>query len=355
MSPRLTDWSLALTAGIALITGLISLISGHPGEWPIFALHGIAGLWLLLLLEGKLRRVWPRLTRLRLWDRRTAFGVAATLVVALALFSGIAWIFGGDISFAGFNLLNWHIVLGFALALAIIIHMLARAKPLRGRDVRGRRQALQFGALALGSVALWPVQQGINHLLNLPGSRERFTGSREVASYGGNAFPATSWVADQPHFIDPASWHLTIDGAVQRPLTLTYDDIVATGDELIATLDCTGGFYSTQHWQGIGVGRMLDQAGPRDDARHVSFISVTGYRWSQPLGSAREMLLATHVEGEALSHDHGAPARLVAPGQRGFEWVKWVVHVTVLTAPDPGQVVSIFTSSFTPAGHGSSG
>jgi DMSO/TMAO reductase YedYZ molybdopterin-dependent catalytic subunit len=230
--------------------------------------------------------------------------------------------------------------------------MLARAKPLRARDVRGRRQALQFGALALGSIVLWPVQQGINHLLNLPGSRERFTGSREAASYGGNVFPVTSWVADQPRPIDPSSWHLTLDGAVERPLALGYDDIAAAGDELVATLDCTGGFYSTQHWQGMRVGHMLDQAGVHSDAHSASFVSVTGYRWSQPLDSARNMLLATHVEGETLSHDHGAPLRLVAPGQRGFEWVKWVVRVTVLTAPDPGQVVAIFTSGFTPAGHG---
>lgn len=43
---------------------------------------------------------------------------------------------------------------------------------------------------------------------------------------------------------------------------------------------------------------------------------------------------------------------LVAPGRRGFEWVKWIIHIEVLTAPDPGQVVSIFSSSFTNAGRG---
>ena len=83
MSPRLTDWNLALAAGLALLTGLISLISGHLGDWVIFALHGAAGFWLLLLLWGKLRRVWPRLIHLRRWDRRTALGSLALLVVML--------------------------------------------------------------------------------------------------------------------------------------------------------------------------------------------------------------------------------------------------------------------------------
>ncbi|WP_367281021.1 molybdopterin-dependent oxidoreductase, partial [Thermoflexus sp.] len=38
------------------------------------------------------------------------------------------------------------------------------------------------------------------------------------------------------------------------------------------------------------------------------------------------------------------PMRLVAPGRRGFQWVKWVVEVEVLSAPDPGQWIAIFLS-----------
>ncbi|HEX9439132.1 MAG TPA: molybdopterin-dependent oxidoreductase, partial [Roseiflexaceae bacterium] len=126
----------------------------------------------------------------------------------------------------------------------------------------------------------------------------------------------------------------------------------AADDRLEATLDCTGGFYSTQVWRGIRVGRLLDRAGLTEAARWVSFVSVTGYRWSLPADEAREALLATHVGDEPISHDHGAPARLVAPGRRGFEWVKWVVRIEVLAARDDGQIVSLFTSSFTPAGRG---
>ncbi|HLZ62975.1 MAG TPA: hypothetical protein VKR06_38995 [Ktedonosporobacter sp.] len=40
MPPRLTDWSLALAAMLALLTGVISLVSGHLGDWIIFVLHG---------------------------------------------------------------------------------------------------------------------------------------------------------------------------------------------------------------------------------------------------------------------------------------------------------------------------
>ena len=352
MSPRLTDWSLALAAMLALLTGLISLVSGHLGDWVIFALHGVAGLWLLLLLWGKLRRVWPRLVHLRRWDRRTILGLLALLVVLLALGAGIWWAAGGELYFAGFNLLNWHITLGFAIAVAILLHMFARAKRLRKRDIIGRRRALHFGALLLGGVALWPAQQFAQRVLHLPGAKRRFTGSYESGSFAGNAFPTSSWVADAPRPLDAQSWRLSTGGAIANPRDFSYEELVATGDELEATLDCTGGFYSTQRWRGISVGHLLDQIGPHTDASYVSFVSVTSYRWSLPLAEACVALLATHSGEEALSHEHGFPLRLVAPGRRGFEWVKWITRVEVLTEPDAGQVMSIFTSSFTSAGRG---
>ena len=97
MSPRLTDWSLALACALAFVTGVVSLFSGHPEEWLVFAAHGAAGLWLALLLWGKLRRELPRLARPRLWDRRTALGALAVVIVALALGTGIVWVVGGTL------------------------------------------------------------------------------------------------------------------------------------------------------------------------------------------------------------------------------------------------------------------
>lgn len=346
MSPRLTDWSIALATGIAFVTGVISLISGHPQEWLVFVLHAIGGFWLLLLIWGKLRRVWPRFVYFHRWDRRTIFGLFALLLVMLALGSGIWWVTGGDVNFAGFNLLNWHILLGFVLTTAIVLHMVLRAKRLRRRDIVGRRRVIQFSALLIGGVALWPGEQFTERVLNLPAAKQRFTGSREMGSYAGNAFPTSSWVADHPHPIDAEAWRLSLDGAVTIPREFSYQELASTGDELEATLDCTGGFYSTQRWRGIQVGRLLDYVTLDHNARYISFVSVTSYRWSLPLDEARNALLATHSGEESLSHEHGFPLRLVAPDRRGFEWVKWITRVEVLTTPDPGQVISIFTSSF---------
>jgi DMSO/TMAO reductase YedYZ molybdopterin-dependent catalytic subunit len=63
-----------------------------------------------------------------------------------------------------------------------------------------------------------------------------------------------------------------------------------------------------------------------------------------PLAEARQALLALQVGDELRDHGHGAPLRLVAPGRRGFQWVKWVTQIEVLTKPDLGQWAAIFLS-----------
>ncbi len=345
MTPRVTDWTLAACVGAALATGVAGLDAGRPGLWWLFALHGIAGLALALFLIGKLRRVLPRLMRRRHWDHGTIVGALTTVLALVTLGSGVWWVAGGVFDALGFGLLNWHIALGFGLVTLVALHMLARAKRLRPRDLAGRRQALRWlGLVAIGA-ALWPAQQRI------AGGARRFTGSRPTGDFAGNAFPATSWVADRPRPLDPATFRLAVGGHMPAPFSLGYAEIAAS-DTLTATLDCTGGFASTQHWRGTRVGALLERAGVQGEAGWVRFRSVTGYRWSLPLAEARDALLATHVGEEPLSHDHGAPVRLVAPGRRGFQWVKWVVAVDVLTAPDLGQLAAIHTSGFTASGRG---
>lgn len=351
LPPRLSDWLLALTIGLGFATGIISLISGAGWQGFIFAAHGMAGLWLAVLLWGKVRRVWPRIIQRRRWDHHTWASLTTLVLVGGMLALGIGWSMGGSLTFLGYNLLAWHITLGLALMAFVSLHMFTRAKPLRVRDVRGRRTLLRAGALALGGIALWPAQGVANRTLHLPGATRRFTGSREAGSFMGNNFPTSSWVSDQPQPIDTTTWRLRVTGAVHHPQTLTLADLTPN-DSVTTTLDCTGGFYSAQQWHGTRVGRILAAAQPTGDARYVSFISVTGYRWSLPLDEAWQALLATHVGDETLNDAHGAPARLVAPGRRGFEWVKWLVEVRVLTTPDAGQILTIYTSSFTPAGQG---
>jgi DMSO/TMAO reductase YedYZ molybdopterin-dependent catalytic subunit len=102
----------------------------------------------------------------------------------------------------------------------------------------------------------------------------------------------------------------------------------------------------------VQLARLLERTGPLPEASHVRVISHTGNRWSFELHDARGLLLATGVGAEALSHQHGPPVRLVAPGRRGFEWVMCVVRVELHGGPDPGALASTVRSSLTAEGRG---
>jgi DMSO/TMAO reductase YedYZ molybdopterin-dependent catalytic subunit len=279
--------------------------------------------------------------------------VLATIFVAAALASGWVWSGGGRISIGGFTLLSWHLVLGWVLTAAVAVHAFVRRRRMRVRDATDRRQFLVAAGGVAGAVALWRLQRPLTGLFGLRSAHRRFTGSYEAASFEGNAFPSTSWVADSPRQLDPTRYRLDVTGLVEQPLELGLSDLDKAHDTLVATLDCTGGFYSSQHWRGINLGELIDRARPHSKAAHVRVVSHTGYRWSFDIHTARKLLLATHVGGETLSHDHGAPVRLVAPGRRGFEWVKWVTRVELHEHGDPGAAASTVWSSLTARGRGS--
>jgi DMSO/TMAO reductase YedYZ molybdopterin-dependent catalytic subunit len=352
VTPRGTDWGLALVVALLFATGMVSLFAASPGEAWVFVAHDILAFALAGLLVVKMRRVWRRLVDPAQWDRLVKAGVIATLFVAAALVSGWLWSGGGRISIAGFTLLSWHLVLGWALTAAVLVHAVLRRRRMRFRDATDRRQFLVAAGGLVGAAALWRLQRPVSAFFGLRSANRRFTGSYEAASFAGNAFPSTSWVADSPRELDPDAYRLTIAGLVDSPLSLRLDDLAAA-HALVATLDCTGGFYSKQRWRGIPLAELIDRAGPHAKAAHVRVVSHTGYRWSFDLRTARGLLLATHVGDEPLSHDHGAPVRLVAPGRRGFEWVKWVTRVELHEQGDAGAAASTVWSSLTPRGRGS--
>lgn len=330
MTPRGTDWSLAALIAALGLSGLLSWDGLAATAW-IIPVHDILGLALTGVLVWKLRRVLRRLTR-------SFVAFAALLLVVGALGTGFAWATFASYGFAGFSLLAWHVALGIALIVAVAVHLGLRARPLRRRDVADRRQALIAGGTLAAGAAVYFTQRPVSRALGLEaGGRRAATGSYPT----GDDFPATSWIADDP---DPlgADARLAIVGNVAVARDLLIADLGAP-DELTATLDCTGGFVTTQRWGGVRLDRLLADAGPRGS--HVRIVSVTGYRWFFRLSEAERLLLATTVAGAPLDHGHGAPLRLVAPAHRGWHWVKWVDRVEVVDGPDPGAYLSTLTSS----------
>lgn len=334
--PRAVDWSILGLVVFEVGTGLVSFAVTTPEWWPLFWIHRVVGFGLLVLIGIKLARVRRRLTDSRRWKRTTALSVLVTVVTGIAFATGILWALGLDVRVWRVTLLSVHVALGLVLVPLVGWHVYTRFRPPRASDFARRRTALVHGGLLVVGALTYRLQETASALAEGPGSTRRHTGSQPRAGEGNDAFPVTSWVADDPEPIDRTEWHLSVRGEVKRPFDLPWAAIDPDGAEE-ALLDCTSGWYTVQSWDGIRVGDLLETAEATEEAAYVRFVSVTGYRWSLPVEEASETLLATHVGGERLSHGHGAPMRLVAPGRRGFQWVKWIDRVEVRRRGDPAQ------------------
>ena len=312
-----------------LVSGFFGLVSGSPDRAIFMEVHRVAGYGIVLVLLWKGRNITSALR----W-RRAATPRTASLVLLLALVAtlvlGFVWSFFGPFSFGLFSGVSWHIYVGAALVPILIWHTIYQTRGFPVAFWVERRSFLRLAGLSLAGFALWQAGDLVSRIAALPGASRRFTGSFASQSPMPGAFPVVSWLNDRPDRVDADSWRMTVRGTDEGEVALSYQDLVPDA-ELTATIDCTGGWYSTQVWRGVPVARLLDLVGPAPEARSVTFTSVTGYYRKFSMAEARGLLLATHVGGQELTHGHGFPARLVAPGKRGFEWVKWVTSIELDT------------------------
>jgi DMSO/TMAO reductase YedYZ molybdopterin-dependent catalytic subunit len=145
--------------------------------------------------------------------------------------------------------------------------------------------------------------------------------------------------------VDPASWRLSVVGMVDKPLELTFDDLVGMGlDEYSVTLTCVsnevgGDLVGTAKWWGVPIRDVLRAAGPAAGADMVLSRSVDGFTASTPLESLTDdgldAILAVAMNGEPLPLEHGFPVRMVVPGLYGYvSATKWLTELKVTTFAD---------------------
>ncbi len=297
----------------------------------VTVLHGVAGLALLVLVPWK--SVIVRRSRAFGSDPwRGADGVALGVLVAVSILAGVAHVLGGFRTYAGLTAMQVHVGAAVLAVPVVVVHMLRHPQRIRRTDL-SRRTALRTLGIAAGAAAAYVAVEGVTRGLSLPGQDRRETGSHEVGSHRPDAMPVTQWALDDVPKIEVADWRLRVEVPGRPPAELDHDALVRMAtDELDAVLDCTGGWYAHQRWRGVRLRRLLPETLP-EEAASVLVVSRTGYARRFPLADAPSLLIATHVAGGPLSPGHGAPARLVAPGRRGFWWVKWLDRVIVDTKP----------------------
>ncbi|MCS7026442.1 MAG: sulfite oxidase [Bryobacteraceae bacterium] len=150
--------------------------------------------------------------------------------------------------------------------------------------------------------------------------------------------------------VDPAGWRLHIRGLVERPLTLSLEDIKRRkAREQIVTIECSGNspagglIYNTK-WKGAPLGPLLKECGIKPEAYEAVFFAADSgnekirgadypqhFARSLPLKEAlrNDVLLCYEMDGQPLEKPFGAPLRLVVPGWYGVAWVKWLTRIEI--------------------------
>jgi DMSO/TMAO reductase YedYZ molybdopterin-dependent catalytic subunit len=157
--------------------------------------------------------------------------------------------------------------------------------------------------------------------------------------------------------LSPEGWKLTIDGEVERPLSLFFDDMrsLFPPASITTVMECAGngrslfdaktdgipwgvGAVACLHFEGARLGDLLAHAGVRPGAVYVGHESPDRTAAGKPALSrglpiakalAPETLVAWQVNGAPLPPAHGGPLRIVAPGYPGSAWQKWLSRIWV--------------------------
>ena len=171
---------------------------------------------------------------------------------------------------------------------------------------------------------------------------------------------------EQPE-VNLGEWRLRVSGEVERPLELTYADLLRFEQADVAnTLECAGngramfrprvpgiqwarGAVGNAHFSGPRLADVLRRAGVKLSGKHVMFngldqppLKAPDFVRSIPMEKAMhaDTLLATRINSVALPLEHGFPVRGIVPGWLGAASVKWVTEIQVLDRPYDGTFMN---------------
>lgn len=133
--------------------------------------------------------------------------------------------------------------------------------------------------------------------------------------------------------INPDTFKLIIDGAVNQPMQLSINDLQKIPlQSMVIRHVCVEGWAAIVQWGGVRLRDLIALTQPQSSARYVYFTSGDGYyeSWDMPSALHPQTLLAYQMNGQPLPVDNGAPLRLAAPIKLGYKQSKWVTKVTIM-------------------------
>lgn len=255
-----------------------------------------------------------------------------------------------------------------AIAGAVTLRLLVRAASPRPAhtglpavaELRRNRRFLLLGLGGAGAGALLGGAGGETLARLRAGGAESASSRLPVPSSPAAPIPAAAQVPGATPFVTDVAdfyrvdislttpriavegWTLVLDGMVERPLTLTYDELLALPMiERTITMTCVsnevgGGYVSTARWLGVRFTELADRIGIRPGAEQAFSSSLdSGYTCSTPLAAlldGRDSMIAVGMNGEVLPDQNGFPARMIVPGLFGFvSATKWLRRIEFTT------------------------
>ncbi|WP_106450055.1 molybdopterin-dependent oxidoreductase [Trichococcus alkaliphilus] len=133
-----------------------------------------------------------------------------------------------------------------------------------------------------------------------------------------------------PQYIDVDAYTLTIDGLVEQPVSLSYDEVLDNQKYTkVVTLHCVEGWSVDILWEGVLLADLFEGVDVQENADTVIFYSEDGYSTSLPLRTImdRQLMIAYKMNGVVLPPERGFPFQLVAEDKLGYKWIKWITRI----------------------------
>ena len=167
-----------------------------------------------------------------------------------------------------------------------------------------------------------------------PPSQSSSSYAGQLLSYNGTSLSSVANVIENAisgtQYINASTYHLSIYGLVNQSMQLTYNDVITKQSYLeIVPIRCVEGWSATILWQGVLVTDLIAEAGALPSANTVIFHASDGYTTALPISYLEDnhVLLAFKMNNITITADRGFPFMLVAQGQYGYKWIKWVTGI----------------------------
>ena len=131
-------------------------------------------------------------------------------------------------------------------------------------------------------------------------------------------------------YIDIDAYTLTIDGLIEQPVALSYDEVLDNQKYTkVVTLHCVEGWSVDILWEGILLADLFEAVDVQESADTVIFHSEDGYSTALPLQTImdRQLMIAYKMNGVVLPPERGFPFQLVAEDKLGYKWIKWITRI----------------------------